>query len=272
MGQGDPLAGCIAKVERAKAHFDSLYPEINAFLSGEREVKPYRLVSQVDAAASRNLWRVRIVEEPPIEWSTIVGDYVQNLRSALDYLVWVLVRANGYTPGRSNAFPIFDVEPPNKRGNGERGKWNRQVAGLHPGALGFIERCQPYHAADGPKSHVLAGLRTLSNEDKHRALLPTFAAIHEDPSKIKFKSLEIRDIRPVAEPSLDVLAGRPLKENDVAMEMPIEITGPNPEVKLVANLTLDVGFGKHPIPLKGLEQMKLVVILILGEARRFLGE
>lgn len=272
MGGRDPLAGCIAKVERAKAHFDSLYPEINAFLSREREVKPYRLVSEVDAAASRNLWRVRIIEEPPIEWSTIVGDYVQNLRAALDYLIWILVRANGHTPGRANAFPIFDVEPPYKSSHGERRKWNRQVAGVHIGVLRFIELCQPYNAADGPQSHVLAALRTLSNEDKHRALLPAFAAIHEDPTKIKLQGLEIRDIKPVPEPKLNVRAGRPLKENDIAMDMPVEITGPNPEVKLKANLTLDVGFGKKPIPLKGLEQMKFVVMLILGQSRRFLGE
>jgi hypothetical protein len=271
MGGVDPLAGCIAKVERAEAHLATLFPLINAFLSAEREPKPYRLAPEIHAESARCLWRFRVVEKPPLDWSMIVGDYLQNLRAALDHLVWILVRANGCEPSRGNCFPLFDVEPSRKRANGERGRWNRQVAGLHPAVINFIEDCQPYKAPDGPDSHILGALRTLSNEDKHRTVLPTLIAINEDATKFKFKSLEVRDIKVPPEP-IQMRAGRPLQENDVALEMPIEITGPQPEVKLVGAVSLDVGFGGRPVPVKGLEQMAPAVAQVLARCTRFLGE
>lgn len=265
----DPLAGCIAKIERAEVHFDSLHSKINAFLNGEP--KPYGFVAEIDVEASQALWRLHIVEEPPLEWSTIAGDYVQNLRAALDHLIWVLVKANGHEPGRGNAFPIFDVEPTDKSSNGERRKWNRQVHGLHPSVLRFLDLCQPYKGPDRPSTHVLAGLRTLSNEDKHRTLLPAFMAIAEH-KEAKLRGLETSDIKRPDLETLKVRAGRPLKEESVVIEMAIEVTGPNPKVDLKAELPLDVGMGRKPVPLKGLEQMGQTVGRVLAHSRRFLGE
>ena len=264
----DPLAGCIAKLERAEAHFESLWPKINAFTQGES--KPYRFVSHVDVEASQALWRLQVVEEPPLEWSTIAGDYVQNLRAALDHLIWVLVKANGFKPTNSNAFPIFDVEPPDKSSHGERQRWNRQVYGLHPRVLRFLEVCQPYQGPDGPSAHVLAGLRTLSNEDKHRTLLPTFIAVDENKVP-NLRSLDFHRCKPTIQ-QINLHAGRPLKHHDVVIDMDVDILGPNPEVELKGNLPLDVGIGRKPIPLKGLEQMSENVARVLLYSRRFLGE
>lgn len=263
-----PLAGCIAKLERAEAHFNALHTQIGTFLKGEP--KPYGFVAEIDVEASQALWLLHVVEEPPLEWSTIAGDYVQNLRAALDHLVWVLVKANGFKPTNSNAFPIFDVEPPDKRSHGERQRWNRQVYGLHPSVLRFFDLCQPYKGPDRPSTHVLAGLRTLSNEDKHRALLPAFMAVAED-KEAKLRGLETRDIKKPDLETLQVRAGRPLKEESVVIEMAIEVTGPNPKVDLKAELPLDVGIGRKPIPLKGLEQMGHMVASILDHSQRFLG-
>lgn len=267
MSVGDPLAGCIAKVERAEVHFNALYPKINAFL--QAEPKPYRLIPEVDVESSRYLWRLHVVEEPPLEWSTVLGDYLQNLRAALDHLIWILVRANGQSPSGGNAFPIFDQSPPNKRGHGEREKWERNTRGLHPAAIHLVELCQPYKGPNGPSVHTLAGLRRLSNEDKHRTLLPAFIAIDQDKPMV-FKGMEVRDIKPTVE-GIQIRAGRPLEENDIALEMAIEISGPNPEAKQ-GDLSLDVGFGRKPIPLKGLQQMSETVVMILLRARGLLGE
>jgi hypothetical protein len=265
----DPLAGCSAKLKRAELHFKSLHTEIGAFL--KREPKPYRFVPEIDMEASQALWRLNVVEEPPLEWSTIAGDCMQNLRAALDHLIWVLVKANGFEPTNSNAFPIFDVKPPDKSSNGERMRWNRQVYGLHPSVLRFLDLCQPYQGPDRPSTHALAGLRALSNEDKHRTLLPAFVAVDERKQS-KLRGLETRDIKRPDLKRLQVRAGRPLEEHDVVVEMPIEITGPNPEVKLKAELPLDVGIGREPIPLKGLDQMGQSVGRILERSRLFLGE
>lgn len=265
----DPLAGCIAKVERAEVHFNSLYTEIRAFL--ESDPRPYGFDPEIDAEASKALWRLRVVKEPPMEWSTIAGDYLQNLRAALDHLIWVLVKANGCEPTGGNAFPIFNVKPPDKTSNGERRKWNRQVYGLHPSVLRFLDLCQPYKGPDRPSTHVLAGLRTLSNEDKHRTLLPAFIAIGERKQS-KLRGMTTRGIEKPNLETLQVRAGRPLKEHDVVIEMPVVINGPNPEVELKADLPLDVGIGRNPVPMKGLEQMGHTVGRILAHSSRFLGE
>jgi len=237
----------------------------------QSEPRPYGLMTKVDVESSRYLGRIRVFREPPLPWSAIVGDTVQNLRAALDHLVWVLVRANGHQPSNSNAFPIFDQMPPKKRGHRERERWNRQVHGLHPSVIRFIELCQPYKGPSRPSGHVLAGLRTLSNEDKHRTLLPAFAAIPERTDALKLDVVELRDIEPPLKGG-EFRAGRPLKNGDLVFEAPVKIIGPNPEVKLKGNLSLDIGFGRKPVPMKGFVQMGDLVTRILAHSRAFLGE
>ena len=54
----------------------------------------------------------------PVQWPIEVGEFVHNLRSALDHLVWQLavahrdcagLRAGDACPGRHNRFPIHDI-------------------------------------------------------------------------------------------------------------------------------------------------------------------
>ena len=236
----------------------------------ETEPKPYRFVSKVDVETSRYLLRIVIEREPPVGWSLIVGDFVQNLRAALDHLVWQLVRANGQQPGRSIAFPIFDQEPPMRRGHRERERWKAMTRGVHPAALRFIERLQPYSpGGDGPSRNVLTALRKLSNEDKHRTILSAFSAIeHREP--IEIDVVGVRDVRTPVEGG-QVYAGRALKSYDLVLEAPVEIIGPNPEVKLEGTLPMDVGFGWKPVPLNGLVQMVQSVAAIIAYARGFVG-
>ena len=60
----------------------------------------------------------------PLRWSIEVGEFVHNLRSTLDHLVWQLavahrdcagLRAGDACPGRHNRFPIHDI-PGGRRG------------------------------------------------------------------------------------------------------------------------------------------------------------
>ena len=139
-----PLAGCVAKLQRAEAHIDTLHAKIGTFLKGEPV--PYGLIPEVDVQASKALWRLRVIEEPPLEWSTITGDYVQNLRAALDHLIWVLVKANGFEPTNSNAFPIFDVKPPDKSSHALqwRGLGNPVEIGTQSRTSIIFSGSQPY--------------------------------------------------------------------------------------------------------------------------------
>jgi len=259
-----PLEGSAAKVKRASLHLETLHTEIRGFVKSEP--KPYRFVSKVDVETSRYLLRIVIEREPPIEWSLITGDFVQNLRAALDYLVWQLVIANGREPSHRNAFPLFDGRP--ELGSQEARTWSRMVRGVSTDALDFIEYCQPYRGGDGPGAHLLTALRELSNEDKHRTLLAAYSAIEANPGAMDFEVVGVRDVRSPVEGG-KVYAGRPLNNYDLVLESPVVITGPNPEVKLNGELPMDVGFGWKPVPLQGLRQMVQSVAEIVAACRNF---
>jgi hypothetical protein len=267
--QGEnPLAGCEAKLERAKVHFNSLDTVAAEFF--ESKTDTYRIVTEVDVKNSRFVGRVRITGEFPLDWSVIVGDVLQNLRAALDHVLWQLVIANGCKPGFGNSFPIFDKLPPEDPSHPDRERWNRHVKGVHPDAVRFIEFCQPYNGLDTPGPHTLTGLRKLSNEDKHRTLVPALSAVHGEKKHFTVRPVELRDIQPPTE-KMQVRAGRPLKDGDLVFEMPVTIIGSNPEVKTKGSVPLDVGFGKPPVPMKGFKQMVEVVELILGRCRDLIG-
>lgn len=263
-----PLEGVVAKIQRASSHLEALYAEVRTFV--ESEPKPHGFVSKVDVETSRYIALVRIYRPPPVEFSLIAGDFIQNLRAALDHLVWQMVKANGQTPGNRNAFPIFDQRPSNKRGNRDRERWNAMTRGLHPAAERFIELCQPYNGPDGPRAHSLAALRRLSNEDKHRTLLAAYNAIESRPDRFDLDVVGVRDVRSPVERA-EVYAGRPLNDYDLVLTAPVVITGPSPEVELKGQLPIDVGFGNPPVPLEALKQMVHQIATLAVASRVHLG-
>lgn len=270
MSSADPLAGCEEKLKRAEFHLHSLKPLIDAFLKEHPDA--YRIIPEVDEKTSRYVGRVQIRNEPPLEWSVVVGDALHNLRCVLDHVMRQLVIANGERPTFGNAFPIFDQEPPEDPCNGERQRWDRNVKGISDAALDFVKFCQPYKALDGnPAAHTLAGLRRLSNEDKHRTLIPSLLALHGDPKFFSFDLVEVVNIRPPSD-KVQIHAGRPLKDGDVAFHAPVTITGPNPKVKAKYRFPLDIGFGDPPVPLEGLVQMRDLGRIVLDRARQLLRE
>lgn len=168
-----PLDGCRAKVERATEHVEELGREMSAFLAQER----YRILTEFPSP-TEFVARIELVTDPPLRLGTIVGDALNNLRAALDHLVWQLVIANNETPGRHSQFPIIrDPKLWEKvtHRNHERGPG--PLKGIVNG-LPEIEALQPYNAAD-PESDPLARLAELSNADKHRVLNAAFLSLPE---------------------------------------------------------------------------------------------
>src|SRR5213592_4917234 len=102
----------------------------------------------------------------------MLGDYVQNLRAALDYLVGAM-RPDG--PSRNSQFPIVL-----KRPKGPHGFKKRCCVYLHhvpDEAVQLIHWMQPYHRPrwEGTFRNALAALEVLWNVSKHRTLLVTTA-------------------------------------------------------------------------------------------------
>ena len=155
-----------AKLDRAHEHLDIINRDIESFIKGTR----YKFVPKTNPQTNE-AWLVWWMEEPlhpPMSISVEIGEFLYNLRSALDNLVCALVRRTKNTYGAScsgNAFLIhtncdnFDNEAP------------RALKGVPPAARTLIHGLQPYsrgaQTADIDPLNILNALR---NRDTHRAL------------------------------------------------------------------------------------------------------
>jgi len=156
------LEPCWVKVSRAQAHFDAVNAEIGSFLN----TRPYSVSLQNDPKTNDVIVEADALQEPPSSWSVLIGDCVHNLRTALDYLVTQLVKAEGGTPGNRHEFPIaFDP-----------GYYSehvpRKLAGLSKGTVDLIETLQPYTGRNDWRQDLLV-LHDLDRYDKHRFLQVT---------------------------------------------------------------------------------------------------
>jgi hypothetical protein len=237
------LAGIMAKFERADAHLKALRAEIPVFFDGD----PYGFGEYLDCEAGEYGLRIEIRQPIPLMWSVIVGDYVHNLRSALDHLAWQLVLVSGGTPGTRTAFPIFIEEPWSGR---PRTRWDAMTAGMHETIIETLREVQPYAQAKRAQEHGLAILAALSNEDKHRLPVARFSAIaaHEPGSLGLFplRDVEILDAK--------IATGVALEDGDQFAWAKVRCTGPDPEIEVKGPIPMHVAFsaGTHEVPIEGL--------------------
>jgi len=143
------------------------------------------------------LWQLKTVStcKPPAHLTMLVGDFVQNLRSSLDYLARAVVIATGGTPvdkGAGTSYPILLKAP----------KKAISITGCDHELVSFLlEGTQPYRIRE-PMSHPLARLNFLANEYKHRELriavglaaFPSFFALADRSCK-PFRGVAIANMR-----------------------------------------------------------------------------
>ena len=142
------------KIERANEHFAHFNTEVRAFL----EAKPYEISSDLDPATGEEVGKIKPRFAVPARFAAIIGDVLNNLRSALDHLCVAL------TGNERTSFPV--VRKWNKDNTTE---FDAKVKGAAAEAIAFIRLAQPGSSNLGAK-HPLAILARLNNKDKHRAL------------------------------------------------------------------------------------------------------
>jgi hypothetical protein len=153
------------KIERA----EQLLREIDKVCNTYADSSPATLVavaSDLPPTEFGLVWGVkaRILPSPP-ELRALVGDFIHNLRSVMEYLARALVISNGGTPidegGRKTQFPISskNTAPDVTIAGGVDAGALAIVRSLQPGPTGIADR------------HPLSLLNFLSNEDKHHAPL-----------------------------------------------------------------------------------------------------
>lgn len=233
------LEGCDEKLKRAETHIQALYGEINDFINS----KPHKIVEDKDLERGKYEARIEVLREPDDPaWGVLLGDFIHNLRSALDHLVWQLVRLNNKRPSAENCFPIESTGTKYwcARKDGRPSARDGALRGVSDEHRAIIDGAQPYRRGQTADSHPLAIIKMLSNIDKHRLVHPTFVAIlPPDPAELELISVE----NGVAHIEFD---SGPLKDGAPIIRATLD--PPNAKVNMKGELPIAIGFGeKRPV-------------------------
>lgn len=248
------LDGIGAKLDRADEHLKTLTDEITAYFDGE----PHSYRTHADLDAGTYSVRVTIERQPSLRLAIICGDFVQNLRAALDHLANALVTK----PVGRTQFPIYSdrdefmsqVAVPATRG--QRGP----LTGLDPlgEIFNLIESYQPYHRTDETDAHPLIALSDLSNADKHRTILTSATSHRIDPTRhrpdITFDGVDIEYVG-----SAVFRYDQALRDGAEVLRGQFKVTGPTPQVLVHGNLVTDLAFGEALVTTDGLETIRRAV-------------
>lgn len=160
-----------AKLSRAGQHLHNL----------EALVKQHRSTTAIELhrgiVRRRMVWELSIEKAPPVELALVLGEFLYNVRSTLDYLAVALLPAkhkrDAYYPilaERIWEIPAAPDEP--KHFQDMRRRWALIERNVDPAAVDIIKA---YHPPSGRPSkrkpmHDLTVLNGMSNRDRHQSL------------------------------------------------------------------------------------------------------
>lgn len=270
---GVDLTGPLLKLARAERHIDELRREIKAFMAREPHPHGFRVEFEVAADQTREYVVYAIIRsDPPFEWALIVGDAINNIRAALDHLVWTITPVKVRREFRNKIeFPIYTCRKAFVKHAAPK------LEGLSPKHRALIENVQPYHGAD-PHIEPLEVLRRLSNTDKHRLLVSMATArnlewVAEAGAKIAFTELStvpLKDGAPVmrftASPTTADLAMQVQAHAEFAIVIQDATRSQFPDAiaalhglhwyarDWIIRHPLELGFDSKPLPYSGLSK------------------
>ena len=213
-----PLDGAYEQVNGAREHLDALSPEIEAFAQvvandvslkyqkGVVKIKGRQIVVPIGTA------NFPINLPTPPRLSRLIGETIQNLRTALDYLVYELACFDAKSIIDNTQFVIVDCEK-----DFRKNLWH--LKGLTGEHIAMFERLQPYQ-----RCHWTKLLRDLSNPDKHRHLT---AVKHPVAFRLDASNTEA------------ILAGKQVNMNSYA-SIQIKFSDGTPIIESLEQLVLDV--------------------------------
>jgi hypothetical protein len=229
-----------AKLKRAEEHIFNL----REFWSGFIDAGAYPILSQDVPDRSYRLYYLGSVEAIPADVPLIIGDAIQNLRSALDHLAYRLacIGKQSSGPFKRIYFPIGD--DPQKFEAGIRAI--KQC--LTPAAVKALTEIKAYPRGDG---EIFWQINCLNNIDKHRLLLTVtsqnrlhsmapaeiakiryqFAGVLQNVPEINDPKMFLKQgVRHLSLEARHVLDVFPMSEVHENMQFPIEIAFGEPEI------------------------------------------
>jgi hypothetical protein len=159
------MEGVDAKIERAEVHLSAFIREAAQYLATARPT----IIRKTNVERTTH-WLVLYTEDPfpPIELSVLIGDFLYNLRSALDHLVCGLVLTSSpMSDCAKTEFPVFRREA-----DYPKGLKRKLLEGVPPEACRLIKKLQPFQRPT-PEDDPLWILHSLCNRDKHRVPILT---------------------------------------------------------------------------------------------------
>ena len=243
-----------AKLDRAKQHMQHLERLHHTFLKSN----PYKVATKRDPQTKRLIYYVSAIDQPMGDFSTTVGDVLQNLVSTLDHLAYQLVCIGMGSEGPFDHvyFPFADTAAK------YQSKAPQKVKGMRPNAIIAIDGLKPYKGGNDS----LWRLYKLNNVDKHRLLITVGSAFRSvNIGALLHKSMqEMWNNKGASFPPMDFYlkpADRlfPLKIGDELF-----IDGPDAEENEKMQFVFEVAFGEPKIVegeplLETLHQMTKVV-------------
>lgn len=151
-----------AKLERANKHIADLKGLVDAF----RQSDPCSVRCETDEKTGEVSFYADRVSDVPADFSLFLGDALQNLRSALDYAAYFLIKRHGGKTSTQTGFPIEDT--PEKY----EAAFPRKIPCAGKILKEVIDAMRPYKGGNDR----LWQLHRLNNIDKHRLLLTVCVA------------------------------------------------------------------------------------------------
>jgi hypothetical protein len=184
------LDDALQKLERGKEHLANFTRIIMETFDkkGFRvdiESYPYLKPSGTKDPRPWTVYTIRYSFVPSVSKSDgiLMGEAIQNFRSALDYLIWAMYIKSGIRVTkhmeRNIAFPLITTSSADY--------WKRVNAflpNIPSNERTFIERYQPYQLTDA--GMVMGWLGALSNTDKHRIIIQTPVFPREGDIKVVY--------------------------------------------------------------------------------------
>jgi hypothetical protein len=158
-----------AKLRRASEHLKTLRTHVAAWAAE----CPHALIVDYNETHTEFFLILKREGPPPqvVPWALMIGDCIYNVRAALDHLVYAIACAESDQDEppmcRALAFPIVDDPRDFDFKSPKLGKLSDKVKAT-------IESVQPYNRPHRYFAPLLAVLRELSNNDKHRLIKPAF--------------------------------------------------------------------------------------------------
>jgi hypothetical protein len=258
------LAGVVEKFNRAKAQFDELRAEIDAWFTADPP--PYSSLGDFDTDAWEWVERFQVQREPPLRLGVILGDCLHNLRSALDHLAWRVTLLDGSTPDGDTQFPIAS-----KSEQQFEKMADKRIPGLSPRHRSMIKSAQPFHRGTKASGHPLSVLADLSNIDKHHVVHPAFSMVAYDPGATLDRLVQEDAKHGATTPVVGWWIANQGKLEDGTPWFRI-VWRPDAEpprsIHISGNIETEVGFGEMGLPIS---EFKKIPAAVRDSHRRVLG-